>query len=128
MTTTAEETNQITPIAFSLTWAVFFANGGRSSLIDRDAGADEDHVEKDVGDEDAVPHDVRVAAGLRLRRDGARRRYEPQHDDEDEEGHGVQQEQKGERLGWSVRAMAPATRPPSAKPRFIVMRCCANAA
>ena len=29
--------------------------------------------------------------------------------------------------GWSVRAIAPATRPPSAMPRFIVMRCCANA-
>ena len=29
--------------------------------------------------------------------------------------------------GWSVRAIAPATSPPSAMPRFIVMRCCAKA-
>jgi len=29
--------------------------------------------------------------------------------------------------GRSVRAIAPATRPPSAMPRFIVIRCCANA-
>jgi len=29
--------------------------------------------------------------------------------------------------GLSVRAIAPATRPPSAMPRFIVIRCCANA-
>ena len=31
--TTAEKTNQITPIAGSLTCAVFFANGGSSSAI-----------------------------------------------------------------------------------------------
>jgi len=31
--TPAEKTNQITPIAGSLTCAVFFANGGSSSLI-----------------------------------------------------------------------------------------------
>ena len=29
--------------------------------------------------------------------------------------------------GCAVRAIAPATRPPSAMPRFIVMRCCAKA-
>ena len=29
--------------------------------------------------------------------------------------------------GLSVRAIAPATSPPSAMPRFIVIRCCANA-
>jgi len=30
-------------------------------------------------------------------------------------------------VGLSVRAIAPATSPPSAMPRFIVIRCCANA-
>ena len=33
MATTPAKTNQITPIAGSLTSAVFFANGGSSSLI-----------------------------------------------------------------------------------------------
>ncbi|MDX6407251.1 MAG: hypothetical protein QOE13_322 [Gaiellaceae bacterium] len=33
MATPAEKTNQITPMAGSLTCAVFFANGGSSSLI-----------------------------------------------------------------------------------------------
>ena len=62
----------------------------------RDAGADQDHVQKDVGDENAVPRHVRIAAGLTPLLAMTRRRYELQHDDEDEERHGVQQEQEGE--------------------------------
>ena len=62
-----------------------------------DAGADQDHVEDDVGDEDAIPCHVRVASGRTLRLAMARRRHELQHSDEHEEGHGIEQEEKGER-------------------------------
>ena len=62
----------------------------------RDAGADQDHVQKDIGDEYAVPRNVRIAARLAPLLAMARRRYELQYDDEDQERHGVQQEQKGE--------------------------------
>ena len=61
-----------------------------------DAGADQDHVEDDVGDEDAIPGHVRVASGLTPPLAMARRRHELQHSDEHEERHCVEQEEEGE--------------------------------
>ena len=62
-----------------------------------DAGTDQDHVEDDEGDEGAIPCDIRIASGRTLRLPMARRRHELQHSDEHEKGHGIEQEEKGER-------------------------------
>ena len=71
---------------------------GREELAhDGDPGADEDDVEDDVAEKDAVAQDVGVAAGLVVRVDVTRRGNDPQHGDEDEERGGVEQEQKRER-------------------------------
>ena len=47
---------------------------------------------------------------------------------EDEEGGRVDREQTVKLDGSLVLAISPPTRPPSPMPRFIVTRCCANAA
>ena len=61
------------------------------------AGADQDHIEDDVGDEDAIPCHIRVASGLTPRLAMARRRHELQHSHEHEERHRIEQEEERER-------------------------------
>ena len=61
------------------------------------AGADQDHVEDDEGDEDAVPCHVRVASGLAPGLTVARRWHELQHSHEHDERHRIEQEEKRER-------------------------------
>ena len=62
-------------------------------------GADQDHVEDDERDEDAVPCHVRVAPGRATCLAMARRWHELQHSHEHEERHGIEQEEKRERAG-----------------------------
>ena len=66
-----------------------------------DAGADQDHVEDDEGDEDAIPGHIRVASGLTPPLAMARRRHELQHSHEHEERHCIEQEKEreGARVG-----------------------------
>ena len=75
--TPAEKTNQITLIAGrSRARCSWRTEGGAPHH--GDAGADQDHVEDDEGDEDAIPCDIRVASGT-LRLPMARRRHEFRH-------------------------------------------------
>jgi hypothetical protein len=73
---------------------------GREELAHHgNAGADQDHVEDDEGDEDAVPRDVRIASRRASRFTVARRRHELQHSHEHEERHRIEEEEEGEGAG-----------------------------
>ena len=106
------------------------ADERREQVEQRVARRDEEEVQRPQAEEQPVAQHLAIRAGglalAELRRAGVA--DEPEHADVGEEREPVEDEQTVKDVGESAFAIRPPVNPPRPTPRFIVTRCCANAA